>query len=503
MIRWRDGADALHEGSLFGAFAALARGEAWSFPALRPHQREAWHAFTVQCAAMALIRAGVDTLPEDEASWRELLMALSDGVPEAWELVVDDWSKPALLQPPVVAAANRADYRNTLHTPDALDMLATAKNNDVKAERIAAASEEDWLFALVTLQTSEGYGGKDNHGISRMNGGLSSRMMLGVRPAGGATAAFRRDSETLLLHTRQRNERRGGRALLWSEPWNGTESLAFVALDELYVEVCRRVRFARNDGRIVALSATSKVPRVAAKALGGNTLDPWAPTVIDTKKDRQTYGQKISVTPSSEGFGYRQTANLLDKQKTFEPLLARVMPQDQREGLTIVAVALVRGQGKTEGLHRRRIRTSRIEEIEETDKQTALDRIGDIARVRADEASDAGRKLRLALISLVQGGPDQVRPDDDAAKKKVESWVKQFDLAIDREFFEGPFWNEAADDPEDHRRLWREWLRDRAREAFYDAAEAAPRTDMRRVRAIARAESLLEGVMRKWIEEVA
>lgn len=209
------------------------------------------------------------------------------------------------------------------------------------------------------------------------------------------------------------------------------------------------------------------------------------------------------MTPSAGGFGYRQFANLLDKQKTFEPLLARVTPQDQREGLTIVAAALVRGQGKTEGLHRRRIRTSRIEEIKETGEQTALDRIGDIARVRADEASDAGRKLRLALISLVQGGPEQVRPDDDAAKKKVESWVERFDLVVDREFFERPFWNEAADDSEDHRRLWREWLRDRAREVFYDATEAAPRTDMRRVRAIARAKSLLEGVMKKWIEEVA
>jgi len=60
MIGWRDGEDRLHRGTLFGAFAALARGEAWSFPALRPHQRKPWHAFTVQVAALALIRAGTD-----------------------------------------------------------------------------------------------------------------------------------------------------------------------------------------------------------------------------------------------------------------------------------------------------------------------------------------------------------------------------------------------------------------------------------------------------------
>ena len=51
MIGWRDGDDGLHRDSLFGVFAAMARGDAWSFPALRPQQREPWHAFTVQVAA--------------------------------------------------------------------------------------------------------------------------------------------------------------------------------------------------------------------------------------------------------------------------------------------------------------------------------------------------------------------------------------------------------------------------------------------------------------------
>ena len=111
MITWRDGDGAAFCGSLFGVFAALSRGEAWSFPALRPHQREPWHAFTVQVAALALIRAGIDTLPESEDAWRDLLIGLTPDYPdgEAWALVVEDWSKPALLQPPVVTAGNRAD----------------------------------------------------------------------------------------------------------------------------------------------------------------------------------------------------------------------------------------------------------------------------------------------------------------------------------------------------------------------------------------------------------
>ncbi|MGI4731357.1 MAG: hypothetical protein ACRYFW_06375 [Janthinobacterium lividum] len=90
MIGWRDGNGTGYRGSLFGAFAALARGEAWSFPALRPHQASPWHAFTVQVAALALIRAGRDDLPGDEGAWRDLLIALTPDQPggEAWELVV-------------------------------------------------------------------------------------------------------------------------------------------------------------------------------------------------------------------------------------------------------------------------------------------------------------------------------------------------------------------------------------------------------------------------------
>ena len=90
MIGWQDRDGQLHRDTLFGVFAALAREEAWSFPALRPHQREAWHAFLVQCAAMALIRAGRDDLPGDEATWRDLLIGLTpdqlDG--SAWALVL-------------------------------------------------------------------------------------------------------------------------------------------------------------------------------------------------------------------------------------------------------------------------------------------------------------------------------------------------------------------------------------------------------------------------------
>lgn len=40
--------------SLPEVYAALMRDDVVAFPALRPHQRHAWHAFLVQLGAMAL-----------------------------------------------------------------------------------------------------------------------------------------------------------------------------------------------------------------------------------------------------------------------------------------------------------------------------------------------------------------------------------------------------------------------------------------------------------------
>jgi len=436
-------------------------------------------------------------LPDSEDGWRDLLLGLSDGQAEAWELVVDDWSKPALLQPPVVVDANRADYKSRLATPDALDMLVTAKNHDVKQERMGEASAEDWLFALVTLQTTEGFLGAGNYGISLMNGGFASRMSLGVRPSGGgAAAAFGRDVRRLVADARGRVNRRAGLALVWTEPWDGTRSFDFTELDDLYVEVCRRVRLRDGARRIEALAAGSKCARVAAAELKGKTGDPWAPVKAD---------QSSSHTPSGAGFGYRQIAALLDRKKIALPRLAELHESDAREGLSIVAAALVRGQGKTEGLHRRAVRASRVEELYEGGPEVVLDRVGGAANRCAGEASEAGRRLRRALMLLVQGGPDQARLDDDAAGRKVEPWVRRYDGLIDRAFFAEPFWIEAANpagpSPDD-RRGWREWLRARAVTVLEQAAEAAPRTAMRRVRAVARSRTMLDREMHKWLGEL-
>lgn len=147
--------------TLPGLFAAMTRGEVTDFPALRPHQRPAWHMFLVQLAVLA--RSGQDDpLPEEEATWHEKLRRLTtefeDDAP--WHLVGEDDGTPAFLQPPDPGGVKWSEVA----TPDALDMLITSRNHDLKREIAHDATPQDWLFALVSLQTMEGFGGAGNYG---------------------------------------------------------------------------------------------------------------------------------------------------------------------------------------------------------------------------------------------------------------------------------------------------------------------------------------------------
>lgn len=167
--------------TLPGLLACLVRDEVDSFPALRPHQSPAWHMFLVQLAALALHGAGADHIPETETEWVRVLRGLTPEFPadEPWCLVVDDSTKPAFLQPPLPAGVL---LKTQVATPDALDLLITSRNHDLKQEVAREANAQDWVLALVSLQTGEGYGGAGNQGIARMNGGSSSRPMLGLAP---------------------------------------------------------------------------------------------------------------------------------------------------------------------------------------------------------------------------------------------------------------------------------------------------------------------------------
>ena len=342
--------------TLPGLLAALARDEVDSYPALRPHQAMFWHMFCVQLAAMALRKGGA--MPQDEATWRDLLRAMTPNFPEdePWSLIVEDWIRPAFMQ---AAVPEGVALKNTAPTPDALDILITSKNHDLKQATAANAAPEDWLFALVTLQTGEGYNGKGNQGIARMNGGSSSRALVGLAPASpGRTmlvrpgAWFARDVAVVTSRESDGPEigyKPGeGLGLVWLAPWAEQDQLVLTDLDPMFIEICRRVRLYRINGALVADTGNSAETRVAAKQLNGVLGDPWAPI--------HTAHSKALTIGEDGNFDYGLLVNLLFSGNWEIPFLAIPASfETPKSKLVLVAQAIARGNSKTGGFRSREI----------------------------------------------------------------------------------------------------------------------------------------------------
>ncbi len=492
LIQAVSSAGSKRELSLPGVFATLAQDGITTFPSLRAHQRHAWHAFLCQLAALALARAGRSELWEDEAHWCEALRALTPNDPDdaPWCLIAPP-DRPALLQPPIPDGL--AALSKTIATPDALDMLVTSRNHDLKSAMMTEAAPDDWLLALVTLQTMEGFLGAGNYGISRMNGGFASRPALGVAPNGGLGAHWRRDVQRLLSLRGNRPASKfyasaSGFALLWLLPWDGTRSLRPDQLDEFYIEICRRVRLVRSGERLCARAGSSTARRVA-ETPGGLTGDPWAPLVADEK------GMKV-FSVSANGFHYRRMVQLIWPTAGEPAPLQVPAPTDGETGLTLVARALARGQGKTEGYHERLVLLSRV--ITRRGIDRATDPVAAAAERRVTLAGEMARVLRTALLALFQGGPERIDDRDKDGARKAQVFLTRFDTWVDRAFFDD-LWREVeSDDPIIERGRWvRERLLAHADTLLHEADAAAPKASRRRLRARVAAERVLHGFARR------
>ena len=407
-------------------FAAMVEGDVPTFPALRPHQRPAWHMLLVQLGALALWRAGCERLPRDEGRWRDALRATTPDHPDdaPWRLVVEQRERPAFMQPPDPGGLKWSNAQ----TPDALDMLITSRNHDLKQAVAKHATPEDWVFALVSLQTCEGYGGRGNQGIARMNGGSSSRPMLGLAPtsSGASTvhASHRWARDTRLLLARRAAGREpelatpGGNSLLWLLSWPEGSRLDLRTLDPWFIEICRRIRLVEDEGALRALRANSTAPRIDAKARKGNVGDPWAPL---------NKGEGKSLTIGRRGFDYKRICELLHSGDWEVPFLAK--PQDgETDDMLLVAEAICRGNSKTEGFK------SRVLPVPgKALPFYASATLGTLAEAQAKEIDAFDKALRNALALMAAGG------EKDALGKKHYAYTNQarrrFDHVADGLFF--------------------------------------------------------------------
>ena len=419
--------------SLPDAYAALSADRVAAFPALRPHQRHAWHAFLAQLGVIALHGAGEDTPPPTAADWRVLFWDLTPefGNDEPWRLIVNDPARPAFMQSPSPSGFD--DYRRRAVTPDDLDILVTAKNHDVKQTIATEASTDDWIFALIDLQTMAGYQGAGNYGIARMNGGYSARPCLGLAPAdGGPGAHFLNDltrmltgREALLRDYPDYYDPDFGLGLIWLEPWDGTSSLDLRNLDPYYIEICRRLRLRVEDGEVVARTATSKVARIAAKQAHGSLGDFWTP--VERKN-----GKALSL--SQVGFRYDRLAKLLFDDATFKRPPAMEVSSSQAGRWRVIARGVAGGQGKTDGYHERNDIAFDPTTVGAMFNRRRRDILAQIAEAQIEEIKEVEKALRFGVAVAASGGKNagELTKTD---RTHANPFVRRLDTAADARFF--------------------------------------------------------------------
>jgi CRISPR system Cascade subunit CasA len=494
--------------SLPGVMAALARDEIDSFPALRPHQAPLWHMFLVQLAALALFGAGKDEIPMRDEDWTERLRGLTSGYPadEPWCLVVDDWNKPAFLQPPV---PKNNVWKNVAPTADALDLLITSRNHDLKQAVARGGEPGDWVFSLVSLQTGEGYGGKDNQGIARMNGGSSSRALVSLAPLRRGTArsinprpgSWLWRNVTVLLQSRTREEgalhhgfaSKDGLGLTWLAPWPEELQLQIKDLDIWFIEVCRRVRFVAPNGSLTAHKGNSKATRINAKHMNGALGDPFAPIHRTENK---------SLTLSERDFDYRLLTELLFSGDWIMPLAARPASfESEGESLALVCEALSRGNSKTEGFKSRILPIGGKISRALGPKREELHKL---AQAQMEAIAKFDKALRNALALAAAGGDrEKIKKEHYALAANARAHLDRY---ADEIFFERLWARFAAQDESKEalraeetnfaRLLW-----NKACAVFEQSLPAMPCTGIFRPRAEARARrEFLRAVRREFPE---
>ena len=490
--------------SLPEVYQALMLDEVEAFPALRPHQRHSWHAFLTHLGAVALNRAGQDEPPTTAADWRGHLSDLTADWPEdePWRLVVHDITRPAFMQPPAWSHTACSDYKKEFLTPDGIDLLVTSRNHDLKMSVATSPESDDWIFALISLQTSAGYPGKGNYGISRMNGGYGSRPAFSLTPSTRLGLHLRRDMRALLESRdslmAEYPMRGDGIALLWTDPWDGqkAEALPLKALDPFYIEICRRMRLRLDKGgNLYAVRATSAAARIDSKTMKGVVGDPWTP--INTKEHK-------SLTLSPLGFGYQRTADYLTSPDWREgPIFLTEAERADPQPMILVARGIKSGQGGTAGYHER-IVPFKKEVVGAFGHPRGVKELGDIARERIKQVRDIQQILwHAVMVYIYKGDTDALKVDmnNRRIKNKIlaDQWAGKLNDIVDAGFFGDLQDEHMAEGPEQRDQVRSRWLRSvisAARRLSAQAYDSMPCTALYRYRARVRAESVFEGRLR-------
>ncbi len=439
-------------------------------------QRHAVYSFLVQLTALAYdLEMTTELYNQDETYWKLRLLSLSSGRNEPWSLIVEDTDKPAFMQP---VTTQKYNLDKNLGGIEILSVLITGKNFDVKTKRHINPTPEDWMYALITLQTMQGFLGLGNYGIARMNGGFGSRPCMSFSSGSSLSERFRHDTEILITSTsslaKEYSYDKKGIKLLWLESWDGTEQLALSQLHPYFIEICRLVRLYQDENTVQAAYCISKTTRINAKEAAGNTGDPWAPFNKDGKL----------LTLPADGFTYKRIAeHLLFTSK--HPLCLNPDHLIKDTAYTLTCQCLVRGQGITEGYHERYLYIP-APIITALKNKNTFTTIADIAKTMIEYAETTVKEsLRYALLNLFQGAPEKIRFDD--ARK--DHYATLFHAEVDKIFFKKLF--DAVQTPAAWQKDWLDTMSKLSEKIYQRAVSEVSIPISRRYRALAKSSSVL------------
>lgn len=488
--------------TLPGLLAALGEDSVEALIGIQRHQEEAFHVFLCSLATTILARRGDSYPRQDEGYWREGLRMLAGGSgDDAWTLVVDDLGNPAFMQPPL-PKSDHARLKPLAASPDTLDLLPTAKNHDLKQSRAVCNTPDEWVYALVNLQTMSGYFGRGNPGIARMNSGFGNRPIVELLHSPRSGARWR-DAVARLLNHRQTilegpwGYEPDGLALLWVEPWDGKRSRQLAGLDPNHIEIARRVRLQVNDGRLTALGVPSNSNRLDAKTLNGIVGDAWLPIDLGVEKKGGKPPEAKALTVSPKGL----TADLLRRLIFTDgiEMTALQRPIEGRGGdLWLSVSVLVRGQGTTNGYHERHIHIPATQRPRLFGPTTSADPLADLARNTIATAGDIqNRVLKPAVFLFLEGAPEQIKYDRDAAQAWWEKLASRYTHLWSDAYFPWLWKTPQAFDIDDRLDEWRLFLRDRALSVLHHVFQSQPRHSGRYWHARTAAERVFFGAFYK------
>jgi CRISPR system Cascade subunit CasA len=488
--------------TLPGLLYALGRDEVRHYEGIQRHQEDAFHVFLCYLACVVLVRNELTDPLQDEGFWRQSLRDLAQGFgDDPWTLVVNDLTRPAFMQPPTPSADHKKFAplgRDVVfaRAADAMDLLVTSKNHDVKRARAIHTEPDCWFYSLISLQTMSGYSGAGKHGIARMNSGYGSRPIIelvretrpGVRWHDAVIRLFDHRREVLSGPYGFDPE---GLVLLWTKTWDGDESLPLSSLDPFFIEICRRVRLKANEGSIHVEDMSSKAPRIQARDLKGVVGDAWIPIDLNGRS-----GNVQALTISPQGLTSRTLHRILFGEQLELSVLHRPLPGWKNHVLWMNVSVLVRGQGKTDGFHEKQIPIPPKVHPRLFGSPQQREPLAELSRNAIEYASIMqNRVLKPAVFSYLQGGGDKIDYNDVTCN---EWWLRaadRFGTQWSDEYFR---WLWSVPEPIDQETAllgWASRLREHAFGALQQVKLIMPLHSGRRFRACSYAESAFAGLL--------